>query len=260
MSEQNGLIEQLSGKPILHQGQRVITLALMDQIHARPDGTARRQFNEHKDKLSEGRHYFVRKAYEAAELGIVAPNGLILLTERGYLVLVKSFHDDLAWQVQEMLVDGYFRAVQPPAAPRTTLDLCEALLKELKEQKAGLAAVAEEVAAIRQGQEEAGGLLLTFHGDAEAASPPSDRARVHILIRAFCVWKALKDDQIGEVWRQIHDRFEMAFKIRAKIRAKNKGRRLTGLDIVQDEGLMHEFLKITQAWVKEHSGGRIVVD
>lgn len=38
----------------------------------------------------------------------MAPNGLVLLTESGYLMLVKSLKDDLAWQVQRQLVKSYF--------------------------------------------------------------------------------------------------------------------------------------------------------
>lgn len=83
---------------------------MMDQVHGRPDGTGRRTFNTNKTRLIEGRHYFVLNPSEAARLcGTIAPNGLNILTERGYLILVKSFTDDLAWQVQEQLVDGYFR-------------------------------------------------------------------------------------------------------------------------------------------------------
>lgn len=95
---------------IEYQGQRVATLAQVDDVHGRPDGTARRTFNDHKHRLVEGQDYFVRNAYEARELGFTAPNGLILLTEQGYTMLVKPFTDDLAWQVQRQVVTGYFRA------------------------------------------------------------------------------------------------------------------------------------------------------
>ena len=55
--------------------------------------------------LSRGRIF----SYEAqAEYGITAPNGLTLITESGYLMLVKSFTDDLAWDVQRQLVKRYF--------------------------------------------------------------------------------------------------------------------------------------------------------
>ncbi|WP_440111777.1 ORF6N domain-containing protein [Acidovorax sp. BL-A-41-H1] len=94
---------------IEHRGQRVATLAQVDAVHGRPDGTARRTFNDHKHRLVEGEDYFVRNAYEAREMGFTAPNGLILVTEQGYTMLVKPFTDDLAWQVQRQVVTGYYR-------------------------------------------------------------------------------------------------------------------------------------------------------
>lgn len=107
--------------PIELHGQRVITLAMMDKVHARPEGTARRNFNTNRDKLIEGEDYFVRNSSEAkSEFGLIAPNGVTLLTETGYLMLVKSFTDDLAWKVQRELVRGYFRARATEAATSTT--------------------------------------------------------------------------------------------------------------------------------------------
>jgi hypothetical protein len=94
-----------------YRGQRVVTFRDVDELHRRPDGTARRNFNENKRHFIEGEDYFVRNSYEAKnEFGITAPNGLVLLTESGYLMLVKSFTDDLAWQVQRQLVNHYFRS------------------------------------------------------------------------------------------------------------------------------------------------------
>lgn len=37
-----------------------------------------------------------------------APSGMVI-TESGYLMLVKSFKDDLAWTVQRKLVNTYFK-------------------------------------------------------------------------------------------------------------------------------------------------------
>ena len=76
---------------------------------------ARRTFSANKERLVEGRHFFKKSADEIRTRfpGLIAERAtedVTLLTERGYLVLVKSFTDDLAWQVQEQLVDGYFRA------------------------------------------------------------------------------------------------------------------------------------------------------
>ena len=98
-------------------GQRVVTLAMIDEVHQRPEGTARKRFNDNKVRFVEGEDYFVRNSDEARELGFTAPNGLTLLTESGYLMLVKSFTDDLAWQVQRQLVRSYFRQETPAKKP-----------------------------------------------------------------------------------------------------------------------------------------------
>lgn len=92
-----------------YKGQRVVTFKDIDSVHERAEGTARRNFNANKNHLLEGEDFFVRNSYEAKEeYGITAPNGLVLLTESGYLMLVKSFTDDLAWKVQRQLVKSYF--------------------------------------------------------------------------------------------------------------------------------------------------------
>lgn len=100
-----------------YRGERVITFKDMDTLHQRPDGTARRNFNANRRRFIEGEDYFVRNSYEAKmEFGMTAPNGLVLLTKMGYLMLVKSFTDDLAWMVQRQLVKSYFEA-QTAAPP-----------------------------------------------------------------------------------------------------------------------------------------------
>jgi len=48
---------------------------------------------------------------EKRTLGFTIPNrGITLLTESGYLLLVKTFTDDLAWEIQRKLVNSYFRS------------------------------------------------------------------------------------------------------------------------------------------------------
>ncbi|WP_334159768.1 ORF6N domain-containing protein [Achromobacter insolitus] len=96
------------------QGVRVVTLAMIDRVHQRPEGTARRSFNEHRARFIETDDYLELTADEirTQSLGNVfpprTPKGIVL-TESGYLMLVKSFTDDLAWKVQRDLVNGYFR-------------------------------------------------------------------------------------------------------------------------------------------------------
>lgn len=46
------------------------------------------------------------------DIPVKATAEYIILTEQGYLMLVKSFTDDLAWKVQRQLVSSYFRVRQ----------------------------------------------------------------------------------------------------------------------------------------------------
>ena len=100
-----------------YQGQRVVTLKDIDTVHGRADGTARKRFNDNKARFIEGEDYFKAKIDEVRPFfGQTLPNGynpnadITLITESGYLMLVKSFTDDLAWNVQRQLVKIYFRA------------------------------------------------------------------------------------------------------------------------------------------------------
>lgn len=110
-----------------YNGKRVVTLKEIDTVHGRTSGTARRSFNVNKKRFIEGIDYFVRNSYEARnEYGIAAPNGLVLITESGYLMLAKSFTDDLAWQVQRELVNSYFRSKTEQFEPeQLTLETAE---------------------------------------------------------------------------------------------------------------------------------------
>lgn len=128
------------------QGQRVVTLREVDELHNRPEGTARRNFNVNRDRLIDGQDYFVRNSSEAqSEFGIMAPNGLVLLTESGYLMLVKSFTDDLAWEVQRQLVNAYFR-VKDVAKPMSIEDIIIAQAQALKEARLQAEAAKTEAA------------------------------------------------------------------------------------------------------------------
>jgi len=101
-------------KPIEYLSQRVITFDLIDKLHERVKGTASRNFHENKHRFTPGEDYHIVPASQKDDfrsLGISIPNrGLTVLTESGYLVLVKSFTDERAWAIQKTLVKSYFRA------------------------------------------------------------------------------------------------------------------------------------------------------
>jgi hypothetical protein len=95
------------------KNQAVITFAMIDEIHQRPEGTASRNFRKNRKHLIEGDDYFELNYSQIIEVDEFRrlphkPRELILFTLFGYTMLVKSFKDDLAWKVQRELVGGYF--------------------------------------------------------------------------------------------------------------------------------------------------------
>ena len=98
-----------------YNNRRVATLKDIDTLHHRPKGTARKRFNDNKSRFIEGEDYFKVCASEfrtrkIANISSKAQEDITLITESGYLMLVKSLNDDLAWKVQRELVNTYFRA------------------------------------------------------------------------------------------------------------------------------------------------------
>lgn len=96
-----------------YKGQRVVTFAEVDCVHGRPEGTACRNFKANKAHFHENTDFFLVKPGDSPMDEIrplkIPPKGLTLLTESGYLMLVKSFTDPLAWTVQRELVNVYFQ-------------------------------------------------------------------------------------------------------------------------------------------------------
>ena len=98
-----------------YNGQRVVTFKDIDTVHQRTDGTARRNFRQNKKHFIEGEDYVIvhmnNSMDEIRPLDLpIPPKGITLITESGYLMLVKSFNDDLSWKVQRRLVNSYFNA------------------------------------------------------------------------------------------------------------------------------------------------------
>lgn len=98
-----------------YKGKRVVTFKDIDTVHERPSGTANKRFLDNKKRFINGEDYFIvgNSEIRKSHLMPLSENDFtdkVLITESGYLMLVKSFTDDLAWKVQRQLVDSYFRA------------------------------------------------------------------------------------------------------------------------------------------------------
>lgn len=98
-----------------YSGQRVVTFKDIDTVHQKRPGTARRNFSRNKKYFIDGEDFFSLTKEDSNETNsyirnITVPNkGITLLTESGYLMIVKSLTDELSWKVQRQLVKSYFQ-------------------------------------------------------------------------------------------------------------------------------------------------------
>lgn len=98
-----------------YNGERVVTFKDIDAVHGNKSGTAKRNFTRNKKHFIENEDFIVAtrdisKRDNLSLLNIDVPTrGITLLTESGYLLIAKSFTDDLSWKVQRQLVNAYFK-------------------------------------------------------------------------------------------------------------------------------------------------------
>lgn len=102
-----------------YHGKRVVTFKDIDACHNRAEGTASRNFKANRTHFIEGEDFFIIKPSDIQKdeirLSEINNRGTTLITLSGYLMLVKSFTDDLAWDVQRQLVNSYFKVEQKKA-------------------------------------------------------------------------------------------------------------------------------------------------
>ena len=67
INNQNVLVKE-------YEGKRVVTFKDIDMVHGRPEGTARKRFNDNKKHFIEGEDYYRIQPSEIRTVGITSPN------------------------------------------------------------------------------------------------------------------------------------------------------------------------------------------
>lgn len=94
---------------------------MIDALHGRPEGTARRQFNANRHRFVDGADFVsgnldeIRSAFPGA-VGSRGGGQVNLLTRRGYMKLVKGFNDDRAWRADPGVVRRVLKSQTPAGA------------------------------------------------------------------------------------------------------------------------------------------------
>lgn len=99
-----------------YKKERVITAWDIAKVHRKEVNDITKNFNNNRSKFILNEDYFLINRTEISERKIsiqdFIPNNvkeIPLFTESGYLMLVKTFTDDLSWDIQRQLVKGYFK-------------------------------------------------------------------------------------------------------------------------------------------------------
>lgn len=102
-----------------YKKERVVTAWDIAKVHKREVKTINQSFKLVKDKMIENEDYFIIEKSEKLRSenltlknlwdNAPAAKEIILFSESGYLMLVKTFTDDLSWEIQRQLVKGYFK-------------------------------------------------------------------------------------------------------------------------------------------------------
>lgn len=248
-----------------YNGQRVVTFKDIDMVHGRSDGTARKRFSDNRNRFIEGEDFFVLKPsdLENTQLSekrtlenLVKSNfGTVFMTEQGYLMLVKSFTDDLAWDVQRQLVNGYFKTKETvKRALSPELQMLQGLLSQMVEKEL---ADKERDRQILIAKETADKAVATTENIKEAVKPVFDNWRSEINSKFNRIQKGA-----GEEFRMLRTEMYTELERRAgcdlNTRLRNKRKRmaengctkteinsLNKMDVIDDDKKLREiFSKI----------------
>lgn len=206
-----------------YSGKRVVTFKDIDTVHHRPEGTARKRFNDNKKHFVEGEDYFKIQPSEIRTVGIASPNGGIVVTESGYYMLVKSFTDELSWEVQRQLVNGYFRANQMQSVLADLSPQLQVLIQMETRQKQLEAKQAQQDTAIADL-----GQRLTNTCEVIALDKNAWRKDTQHLIAKIATATGDGCGNIRQVYEEIYKAVESRAGVALNIRLTNKRNRMAG--------------------------------
>jgi hypothetical protein len=234
-----------------YKNQRVVTLSDIDLVHQRPEGTARRNFNTNKNHFIEGEDYFIVGADEirTSHLFTISPNDFTnkaLITEQGYLMLVKSFTDDLAWDVQRQLVNGYFKVRQLATDLSPQMQMLYGMLDQM----------AQTERQAKEAKEIAQKAIDTTENIKEAVKPVFDDWSAKIKGKIAHVQNASEKGfnvLYGELYKNLEERAGCDLNTRLrnrKLRMQNEGCTKTEINTVSKLTIIEEDKRLKEIFSK----------
>lgn len=223
--------KELSVKEL--NGLRVVTFKDIDMLHERVEGTANKRFLDNQKHFIKNTDYFEftgeeLKAFKRLPnfgIGLNASK-LILITESGYLMLVKSLTDDLAWKVQRELVNNYFTVKQVALNTNQLspeLQMFSKIFNAVAQVELSNNELKQEVQAIKEHNEE----QIQSMRDVITLDHNSWREDCRRLISKIAL-KLGGYQYIGDVTKEIYGLMDTRLSSRLSVRLTNKRNRMAG--------------------------------
>lgn len=216
-----------------YKGQRVITSYDVAKLHEREVNDVTKNFNNNRDKFILNEDYFLINKNDISERKISVqefiPNNvkeIPIFTESGYLMLVKSFTDDLSWKIQRMLVKSYFIVTTGQIQPKQ-LTKIEALQMALETELEN-----ERLRIENEAQNE---IIKGLNGDLQPYQIED------IINRIIRVGGGNYGSKFNEVYRVFKEHYHIDLKARMNnynktVRPKNRFKSVLSYAIANDYG------------------------
>ena len=236
-----------------YKGQRVITSYDVAKLHEREVNDVTKNFNNNRDKFILNEDYFLINKNDISERKISVqefiPNNvkeIPIFTESGYLMLVKSFTDDLSWKIQRMLVKSYFIVTTGQIQPKQ-LTKIEALQMALETELEN-----ERLRIENEAQNE---IIKGLNGDLQPYQIED------IINRIIRVGGGNYGNKYNEVYRVFKEHYHIDLKARMNnynktVRPKNRFKSVLSYAIANDYG--KDLLKVVTRLYPESV--RVIMD
>ena len=236
-----------------YKGQRVITSYDVAKLHEREVNDVTKNFNNNRDKFILNEDYFLINKNDISERKISVqefiPNNvkeIPIFTESGYLMLVKSFTDDLSWKIQRMLVKSYFIVVTGQIQPKQ-LTKIEALQMALETELEN-----ERLRIENEAQRE---IIKGLNGDLQPYQIED------IINRVVRVGGGNYGMKFNEIYRVFKEQYHIDLKARMNnynkaVRPKNRFKSVLSYAIANDYG--KDLLKVVTRLYPENV--RVIMD
>ncbi|HHV42814.1 MAG TPA: ORF6N domain-containing protein [Clostridiaceae bacterium] len=243
------------------KGQRVVTIWDIAMVHGVKQETIRDNFENNVAYMSAVKHYFrvekdsdfvrdlIRNG-DVSQNAVNRANDIPVFTERGYLMIAKPLTGELAWLVQEEMVDRYF-------AVKNMLESLSPELKVLISMELKQKQLEQEItnAKLQVAQTKEKTQILEHRVNSLDATNinGTPRQRLNDMVRKYAYENGILYPQ---AWKEFRRSFNTAYRTNLETKKKNylekhKIKQLSYPEYLERVGLIEDALRVADKMLNQ---------